>query len=96
MRKSLRRPQIDRKAFSAEVPGRGGKSFIEKDSELCNSAPSRETTIAYSLMADAGRLSGIPRSLRHHGVNNGKMKKKMATAVITPDIGRFKKIISEP
>jgi hypothetical protein len=36
------------------------------------------------------------RILRHHGVNNGKTKKKMATAVITPDIGRFKKIINEP
>src|SRR5438093_1713042 len=38
----------------------------------------------------------VPRSRRHHGVTIGSTKKKMATAVITPAIGRDTKIASEP
>ena len=39
---------------------------------------------------------GSPRSRRHQGVMMGIRKKKIATAVITPAIGRLKKIPSEP
>jgi len=43
-----------------------------------------------------GVATGSPRSRRHHGVMIGMTKKKIATAVITPAIGRLKKIPSEP
>jgi hypothetical protein len=38
----------------------------------------------------------MPRILRHHGVSKGMTKKKMATALMTPEIGRVKKIASDP
>src|SRR6266511_1272771 len=39
---------------------------------------------------------GTPRIRRHHGVMMGRMKKKTATEVIAPAIGRMKKIASDP
>ena len=41
-------------------------------------------------------MEGDPLNLLHQGVIAGKMKKKSATAVIAPAIGRLKKIASEP
>jgi hypothetical protein len=46
--------------------------------------------------ADACSGLCVPRILRHHGVSKGKMKKKIAAAVITPEMGRVKKIASDP
>jgi hypothetical protein len=51
--------------------------------------------VSYSRKA-AGVWLGKPRSLRHQGVITGTAKKKIATAVITPAIGRLKKIASDP
>jgi hypothetical protein len=47
-------------------------------------------------LSNVGAAVGSPRNRRHHGVNTGKMKKKIATAVITAAIGRVKKIASDP
>src|SRR2546430_5058468 len=44
----------------------------------------------------AGAAAGTPRSRRHHGVMTGSAKKKIATSVMAPAIGRVKKIASEP
>src|SRR5262249_31688442 len=44
----------------------------------------------------SGAGVGVPRRRRHQGVSTGRTKKKTATAVITPAIGRDTKIASDP
>src|SRR5207245_3949346 len=43
-----------------------------------------------------GAGTAVPRTRRHHGVSTGSAKKKIATAVMAPAIGRVKKIASDP
>jgi hypothetical protein len=44
----------------------------------------------------AGVITGFPRMRRHQGVMIGMMKNNIATDVITPEIGRVKRIASDP
>ena len=41
-------------------------------------------------------IGGSPRNRRHQGVIIGIRKKKIATALIAPEIGRLKKIARDP
>jgi hypothetical protein len=91
--------QFDTKAFTGEAWKTAREEFyFKKYSDSATRRLRGEITIPrYSLMgADAGRGLCVPRILRHHGVSKGKMKKKIAAAVITPEIGRVKKIASDP
>jgi hypothetical protein len=47
-------------------------------------------------LSSLGAAAGSPRNRRHQGVITGKMKKKIAAAVIAAEIGRTKKIASDP
>jgi hypothetical protein len=58
-----------------------------------------ETIRCSSSVQDSGRAgaaTGRPLSRRHQGVIAGRMKKKIAAALIAAEIGRVKKIASDP
>src|SRR5262249_3415236 len=44
----------------------------------------------------ADATPGTPRQRRHHGVTAGSTKNNSATTMIVPEIGRRKKIVSDP
>ena len=62
------------------------------------SAKDRVDCLSNAQLSDGSDATGggSPRNRRHHGVMTGIRKKKIATAVITPAIGRVKKIARDP